>query len=346
MRTRVIGAIALLGVALVVPTGVAAAKSSPSPLKITAHILLPIATGVLTTATEAPNGAVFVARESFDTPLPTVVWVIDGNTPPAVAEHLATGASAMAADTKNLYVATYKTVTSYNRLSGNQDGKWTLPHFSTANSSDADLVSISAYNGVVLVMLPLGHQEGIYRISASSTTAPVLVAQGASAAFGPKGWLYYVRTHHLVARTPGGATTVGPKLADKPNSEGGGVQYVDTVAGGVVWVSDPAGQGLDTSFKTYNEKTLALVASSNDGSVTEDVVDTQMGALALGGGDGPGPCPKLGNVSVLCVFRISSNATLSDSTSVGSPIQLMGPGPAVITENATATHLYLDRLAS
>ena len=69
-------------------------------------------------------------------------------------------------------------------------------------------------------------------------------------------------------------------LADKPNGLGGGVQYIDVVAGGAVWVSEPAGQGLDASYTTYDVATLHTLGTYS-GSVTSTVVDSAAGALVL-----------------------------------------------------------------
>ena len=105
--------------------------------------------------------------------------------------------------------------------------------------------------------------------------------RGLGDAIGSDGSVYYERTdHHLVARRPNGATAVGPVLADKPNGLGGGVQYLDVVPGGAVWVSEPAGQGLDATFSTYDAATLHPLGSFQ-GSVTSTVVDSSAGALVL-----------------------------------------------------------------
>ena len=72
---------------------------------------------------------------------------------------------------------------------------------------------------------------------------------------------------------PGGATVTGAVLNHTPNGLGGGVQYLNDVAGGAVWVSQPAGQGLDAQFTTYDAASLAVLGSYT-GTVTSSVVDT------------------------------------------------------------------------
>jgi hypothetical protein len=69
---------------------------------------------------EAPNGAVFVSTGS-------VIYVVDGDGPPEVAEHAGAHVTAMAADATDLYVETGLTVTDYNRQTGDQVRTWALP---------------------------------------------------------------------------------------------------------------------------------------------------------------------------------------------------------------------------
>jgi hypothetical protein len=320
--------------------------STTGPLQISANLPIPITANGQVTAAEAPNGAVFVAPESHGNPGQTVVWVIDGDGPAAIAEHINGGVSALAADATNFYVTSNSTVLGFTRSTGNQMGQWSLPPISTANTSDADLVSMSASNGAVLVMVARGNVEDVYRIQAASTAAPVLIAQGSSAAFGPDGSVYYERADdHLVELSGSGVTTVGPSLPATSNGEGGGIASVNAVAGGLVWVIEPAGQGLDAELSPYSATTLQPMGKYS-GSVTELIVDTSAGPLVLTGPDGPGNCPQASaNSSTSCVFRIAPTATLSDPTLVGSADALLGPDPAVVTASTTGTDLVLDRLS-
>jgi hypothetical protein len=88
-------------------------------LTLGAPIALPFSADRVTAA-ESPDGAVFAAPQDPTNPSPAVAWVIDGNGPAVIAEHVATGIAALAADGTNFYVATYSTVFAYNRASGNQ----------------------------------------------------------------------------------------------------------------------------------------------------------------------------------------------------------------------------------
>jgi hypothetical protein len=316
------------------------------PLQVSASVTVPLPANVAITAAEAPNGAVFVSQESHDSPTPTVVWVVDPTGPAAIAEHVNGGVSALAADATNFYVVSNDSVIGYTRSTGDQMGQWTLPAINTANTSNADLVSMEAANGDVLVMVARGNFQDVYRIQPTAAAIPKLIAQGTSAAFGPAGSVYYERAdNHLVELSGAGVTTVGPLLADSPNGSGGGVANVDAVAGGIVWVSEPAGQGLDAQLNPYDASTLQLMGKYS-GSVTEQIVDTMAGPLVLVGPNGPGGCPQ-GNLatSTSCVLRLSSTATLSDPTTVGTAEQLVGPAPAVVAADPNSTDLVVERLS-
>jgi len=328
-----------------VPTTTAPTVATTGPLQVAATVAVPVPANVQITAAEAPDGAVFVSQEGHDPATTTVVWVVDPTGPAEIAEHVNGGVSALAADATNLYVVADDSVIGYTRSTGNQMGQWKLPAINTANTSDADLVSMVAASGEVLVMIAQGNLQDVYRILPTSTAAAKEIAQGTSAALGPDGSVYYERSdNHLVKLSPAGVTTVGPLLANSPNGSGGGIAGVDAVAGGLVWVSEPAGQGLDAQLSPYNAVTLQSMGSY-PGSVTEQIVDTSAGALVLVGADGPGGCPQGPTAaSISCVFRISQTAELSFPTPVGTADQLLGPLPAVVTASTTTADLQLDRL--
>jgi hypothetical protein len=320
--------------------------ATSGPLQITSTVAVPIAANSQITATEAPNGAVFVSPESHDSSTPAVVWVVDPTGPAEVAEHVNGGVSALAADATNFYVVSNSTVIGYTRTTGNQMGQWKLPAINTADTSNADLVSMVAAAGEVLVMIAQGNLENVYRFDPGSAATPQRIAQGTSAVIGPDGTVYYERSdNHLVSLSPTGVTTVGPVLANSPNGSGGGIAGIVSVAGGLVWVSDPAGQGLDAQLLPYSATTLQPMGSYS-GSVTEQIVDTAAGALVLSGANGPGACPQSASASsTSCVFRISAAAALSDPTPVGSADQLVGPYPAVVIVGASGNDLAVARLS-
>ncbi len=186
--------------------------------------------------------------------------------------------------------------------------------------------------------LPPPATSGALRVTA---TIPIPLTPG------PDGSVYYERSdNHLVRLAPGGQLTVGPGLANAPTSLGGGVQSLDTVAVGLVWVQEPAGQGLDAGYSTFDPVTLAARGGPYSGNLTESgITDTLAGPLDLSSGTNVTACPMQGTVSVQCLFRISATATLSDPIVVGSGYALLGPYPAVVAGNAANTMLQLDRFS-
>jgi hypothetical protein len=319
--------------------------SAAGPLQPGAPIALPFSADRVTAA-ESPDGAVFAAPQDPTSPSPTIAWVVDGNGPALIAEHVATGIAALAADASNFYVATYANVFAYSRSTGNQDGQWTTPTVQSANSSNADLVSLAAAGGSVFVSVTRGTTVGVYRINPASSAAPHLLVRGLSDAIGSDGSVFYERADHaLVALRPGGASQVGPMLADKPNGLGGGVQYLDVIAGGAVWVSEPAGQGLDASYATYDAATLHTLGTYS-GTVTSTVVDSAAGALVLEPAGSNPACPLAApSTPSSCVFRITPQGTASDPVGVGAAVTLLGPGPAVVASDTTSGQFDLMRLS-
>jgi hypothetical protein len=298
------------------------------------------------TAAESPDGAVFAAPQDPTSPSPSVAWVVDGNGPAQIAEHVPTGIAALAADGTNFYVATYGTVYAYNRASGNQDGQWTMPAVPSGNSSNDDLVALAAAGGSVFISVTRGNTVSVYQLNPGSSAAPHLLVRGLGDAIGSDGSVFYERTDHtLAALRPDGATALGPMLADQPNGLGGGVQYIDVIAGGAVWVSEPAGQGLDASYTTYDVATLHTLGAYN-GSVSTTVVDSAAGALELAPAGSNAACPQGSpNTPTSCVFRISAQGAATDPVGVGAAVTLLGPGPAVVVSDTTTGQFDLIRLS-
>jgi hypothetical protein len=326
-----------------IPSTLPTARTS-GPLAMYASVPVPLFPAPLI-STEAPDGAVFMAEATLAAQgaSPPIVWVADGDSPAAIAEHLTGAANALAADATNLYVANDGTMTAFNRSTGVQSGQWSFPApTSSAAPPSSNVEEMAASDGNVLVSVPQGNTVDVYRINVSSTAAPQLIAQGLSAAFGPGGTVVYeTPDHHLVEQSATGSLTTGPLLADAPNGVGGGVQYVDTVAGGTIWVIEPAGQGLDAEYATFDLSTLKPTGSFS-GTVALQVADTQAGTLAL---NGPGPCPQpsSGAISNMCLTRIAADGTLSDRISVGSALGLLGPYPVVLATSPGGTSVVVDR---
>jgi hypothetical protein len=319
--------------------------STSGPLQLSTPIEIPFSADRVTAA-ESPDGAVFVAPQDPANPSPAVAWVIDGNTPAVVAEHVNAGIAALAADGNNFYAATYSTVYAYDRASGNQDGQWALPPVTPANSSDDNLVAMTAAAGNVYVSITKGDVVRVYRITPATTSAPHLLVTGLGAVVGSDGSIYYVTPdHHLAVLRPAGATAVGVALAHTPNGLGGGVQYVNAVAGGAVWVSEPAGQGIDAGYTTYDVTTLGALGSFS-GTVSESVVDTAAGPLVLESAGNAAACPLASPSSPSsCVFRIDVHGAANNPVGVGAAVTLLGPGPAVVAADTSTNQFELFRLS-
>jgi len=298
------------------------------------------------TAAESPDGAVFAAPQDPTSPAPAVAWVVDGNGPAAIAEHVPDGIAALAADGTNFYVATYATLYAYNRASGNQAGQWTMPAVNAANSSNDDLVALAAAGGKVYVSVTRGDTVSVYRVDPATSAAPNPLLSGLGDAIGPDGAVYYESTdHHLDVLRPDGSTATGPVLAHTPNGLGGGVQYVDVVAANTVWVSMPAGQGLDAQFTTYDATTLGVVGSYS-GTVTSSVVDSAAGPLVLVQAGDTASCPQASPpVPASCVLRIDPHGVTSGALGVGAAVALIGPGPAVVVSDTSTGQFDLVRLS-
>jgi hypothetical protein len=331
-------------------TTTAAGASTPpplptsGPLQVGAPIGLPFAADRVTAA-ESPDGAVFAAPQDPTSPAPATAWVVDGDGPAVIAEHVAMGIAALAADSTNFYVATYSDLYAYNRQSGNQDGQWNMPRVEAANSSDQDLVSLATAGGSVLITVTQGNTVSVYRLNPSSSAGPRLIVRGLSAAVGSDGSVYYEGfDHRLVALRPDGSNSVGPALADKPNGLGGGVEYVNVVADGAVWASEPAGQGLDAAYVTYDTTGLAPVGLYR-GSVTSTIADTAAGPLVLESG-GAAACGAAAPASpAACVLRIDVHGATSDPVGVGAAVTLVGPAPAVVESDNSTGQFDVVRLS-
>ena len=314
--------------------------STSGPLSVSAPIPLPFSAGAVTAA-EGPDSAVFVSPQDPTSTAPTVVWVVDGSGPAAVAETMPSGVAALAADAGNLYVANYQKVVAFDRTSGNRGASWSLPPIRAADSSNQDLVSLTAAAGALDVLVTQGNLVTVSRINPQSAGPPHLLVRGLGATVGSDGSVYYETTRHrLAVLRPDGTRMLGRVLAHTPNGSGGGVQYVEAVAGGAVWVSKPAGQGLDARFTTYDTRTLAAIGSY-DGAATDSIVDTAAGALVLQpAASASAACPQASpSTPTSCVSRLDVHGSLSDPAGVGPAVVLLGPAPAVVSV-ATATNQF------
>jgi hypothetical protein len=219
-----------------------------------------------------------------------------------------------------------------------------MPRVNATSSSDQDLVSLAAAGGAVLISVTQGNTVSVYRIYPSSSAGPRLVVRGLGAAVGSDGSVFYERfDHRLVALRPSGSNTVGPSLTNQRNGLGGGLQYVSVVAGGAVWVSEPAGQGLDATYTTYETANLAAVGTYG-GSVTSSIADTAAGPLVLE--PGGAACGAAASASpAACVLRIDVHGHTSYPMGVGAAVTLLGPAPAVIESDTSTGQFDVVRLS-
>jgi hypothetical protein len=116
------------------------------------------------------------------------------------------------------------------------------------------------------------------------------------------------------------------------------------VAGGYVWVSEPAGQGLDAGYTTYAATSLAQ-AGTFSGSVTDIVADTAAGPLVLEQGATAGTACPQGASPTSCIFRIDQTGATTDPVPVGAAVSLLGPGPAVVASDTNTDQFELIRLS-
>jgi hypothetical protein len=331
MIKRIFAAVAAVPVlALLIANGTGTASAATGSLSVRARTALPIKAfgGFATVDAEAPDGTVFVSD-----PAQSTVWAVRPDRRVTLAEHVAGVTNALAAGGSSLYVATFSTVYRYDRATGAEIGRWALPSLREGSTSDALLVSLTLAGGSLWVLHAQGRYEDVYRIDPNRPAAPRLVTRSLGAVVAADGALYYERTDaHLIAVAPNGTVRVGPRLADHPNGLGGGVEYLDSVAAGQVWVTEPAGQGLDASYRAFNATTLVGGATFS-GSIGDTMVNTRLGPLVLTGGESPS------------VERIAADGRLTDRLPLAGGEALVGPDPALVAPNRAATGLDLVQLS-
>jgi hypothetical protein len=299
-----------------------------STLSVKSRIALPITSdGFPSVAAEGPGGSVFVSDPAHGR-----VWVVGGDGRPTVAEHVAGVTNALAVDGASLFVANFSAVYRYDRRTGAKLLRWSLPPAPTASSSNALLVSLTVVHSTLWVFATRGNDVNVYRINPNSRRPPVLVVRTLGAVVSNGGFLFYERTDGYLVRVADGKARVGPRLADRPNGLGGGVDYIDSVAGGRLWVTEPAGQGLDASYYAYDSTTLVPDGAFH-GTVGDTMVNSRIGTLMLSGADRP------------AVQRIDGDGRQTDRLPVVGAKLLVGLYPAVLATNGTGTALVLDRLS-
>lgn len=309
------------------------ANAPLAALKVAADSNLGPAPAGTPIAAEAPDGAVFYASGS-------VVMVVDGNGPPAVAEHVGASVLALAADSSKLFVVTPRQLLAYSRSSGNLLAQWSL---TATPATPTTAGAVAGTNGTVWVWTDWAtDQSGI------EDATVYVVPPGATAA-------------SVVSRsaTPGTLTTDGQNA------------YFSTLAGALVEWS-PAGtqtgqaspgQGL-ISFtqgqvvfygqhgSNPNDFALYLYAPGGTGQGPQ-----QLGVHPVGFSDVVSMAAT--NVGLLVVRSTTSGSSVVAlnmyTGASGQPLPipggnhvvmspLLGPSPAVLVPESG--HLHLVRFAS
>jgi hypothetical protein len=320
------------------------APSASGQLRVRLRDAFPVQSSALASAiaTEAPDGSVFAAFASLqspEAPAGTAVYVVDGDGPVAVAEHPSIPVTALAADATYLYVAGGTQIIEYARSTGAIARTLTL-------ALPVRLMAAAA-GQLWAVLGSIGGPGQVVEISpgpGTVTTVGTDTADVADVAAGPLG-LYYVES--------GGATIVrvspnGTRLKAATNQtvnqqlSGPGAIQAISVIGSQLFVIHDAGQGMDSSSQTYDATTLAGPYTNAPGIAgSNHAVGSLAGPIDLSAPDGSGCSGQA------CVGRyntatgaITDAVTYPQSTRLGP---LLGPYPAVIVFPASG-RVYLERI--
>jgi hypothetical protein len=292
-------------------------------------------------AAQGPDGAVFVVGAIAS---PQIVWVVDGTSPAAVAEHVAGPVTALAADANNLYVGVGKSIFAYSRTTGALVHRWNQTTlFGTVNQL--------AVAGNRLWGLYTAPDDGppvapaaLVEIDPSSNT-PVRTVTGITGAFsiaaGSAGVYYVTNSSSQVAeQTNDGRSLSAPtkQAVDLQLSGPSAIQAIAIVGGQLVLQHD-AGQGLDAVLNTYDAATLAGPSTPIPFSATEQLLSTPNGLFVVGNPE----TSACASGQQVCISRFSL-AGGSSSTSVALPDDtlastLTGPYPTVVVAEGSDLHV-------
>ena len=296
------------------------------------------------TAAQGPDGAVFVAGVAQQPPSPQVVWVVDGMSPAAVAEHVAGPVTALAADAGSLYVGVGKSVFAYSRTTGALVHTWMQAAlFGTVNQL---VVAGNRVWGLYTAPDdgPPAAPAALVEINPSSNN-PVRTVTGITGTFsmaaGTSG-VYYVtnQSSQLVEQTNGGKTISAPthQAVDLQLSGPSAIQAIAVVGGQVVLQHD-AGQGLDAVLNTYDAVSLAGPSALIPFSAAEQLVSTPSGLFVIGNPD-TGACVA---GQQTCVRRFSlAGGNIGDPLALPDDTlatDLTGPYPSVVLGAGSDLHV-------
>lgn len=296
-----------------IPLGLSWARSMPAPA-----------------AVEAPNGSVFVAAGS-------VVYVVEGNDAPVVAEHAGGPVLALAADATDLYVETGLVVTDYSRSTGNEVAHWTLSGAGTPTSA-----GLFAEPGVVYGWTDFAtdasgfNYANLYRIVGGSVQ-PIDGSAYPGEMYADAAGLYFEAAvgttvgAHLELVTPSGGVTVSPDV----------MQFGSpiTVVDGQLVIEQPVTDRGDV-WSTWDPTTLRRSSQTVTGIIYADpIAETGSGLLLM-------EVPSGSSVPSAAITETSptTGQQLDGGVQFASNSQwlLQGYYPAVV--NVEGGQLYLVRL--
>jgi hypothetical protein len=283
-------------------------------------------------AAEAPNGAVFVATGS-------IVYVVEGNSAPVVAEHAGGQVLALAADSTDLFVETGLVVTDYSRSTGNEVTKWTLPGSGTPTSAGL-LVGgpvlwawtdfATDQSGFEYADLDRIVGQSVVAVDNHAYPGDLEMAADADGLY-YEGLVNNANAGHLEFVTPSGTKTVSPD----------GIQFGSPIAlvGGTLVAEQPENEPGD-DWSTWDPTTLKVLSQVTTGIIYADpIAETGSGLLLM-------EVPSGSSVAGAAIAEQSPTSGEQLDSGVGFPSAaqwlLQGYYPAILT--AEGGQLYLERL--
>jgi hypothetical protein len=315
----------------------------PRPLIVAGLISLGIPTKTAVLSAEAPDGTVFYAPKSATgeqgnvvpgTPGTSIVRVIDGNTKPAIAEHVPGRVIGLAADQNSLFVATPTQIIRYLRSTGDQVHSWPLL---TNAANEAQLVPVGPTLYVTAgfqcdfcglnpdTLLVLNLTTGVRQTLSTNVWPNRLVADTA-------GVYYSTGGGHLVRTTATGVTTPSALSAQAT---------IDELTGGDLVTTVTSTSGKRFWLELVNTQTLAVTSRRRINSRVASYAGTSLGTITSDGGCGPSvaatTCADGLGQSVSVLDLRTGNKIGTDGLADVS--QLLGPKPAAITAPSSGYEL-------
>jgi hypothetical protein len=321
------------------------APSTTGQLRVLVHDSFPVTSGPSLTAigAEAPDGSVFAAfAQQSDAPAAaagSVIYVVDGDNLPTIAEHATIPVTALAADDTYLYVGSDHQIVEYDRSTGAAVRSWAV----------GQPVRLMAVSGGMLwaVLGSLSSSGPVVKIDPGASgvmTVGTDTADVTTIAAGSAG-LYYVEAGGatIVHITSAGARQEAPthQTVNQQLSGPGAVQAISVIGNQLLLVTD-AGQGMDSVSRTYNAATLAGPLATAPGTAGSDrAIDSLAGPIDR---VFPGSLACSGTGCVgrynLATGAVTDAVSYPQNTELGL---LLGPYPAVFVFPPSGP-AYLDRI--